>query len=369
MKNPGVSLDWLEPRTLLSNGRVVGYFPDYAYSTRLVNKIDYSALTEINYFCVAASSKTGKLITNDPNTMDIAHLDSVVSAAHNHKVDVSLVVGGDGFDGSLPKISSSASLRGAFAKSVKSFAAAHHLDGLDLDWEPLNPTSSQISNYGKLIDAVRTGTSGLILSAAVNAEKLPVAPGNSSIQYVLNKQAMKDLDSIGVMAYDLDFSDHADFSRSTNDLKNWGNYLKSNGISRNKLVLGLPFYGRAGNSWADSQAQGYGDIIDKYVAQTGKSVKSNTDHLAVRFADSFSNKTVNWYFNGRTTISNKTSHALGNGYGGVMIWNLALDHYDKNGNTDKYSLLPAIKNTVAASTKASLTGSFSPVRIVADILI
>src|SRR3954469_21077511 len=91
----GIGFEFLENRQLLS-AAVVAYLPDYAYSSTLIAKIDYSALTQLNYFSVAASSKSGKLITKDPNTLVVSHLDKATAAAHKHGVKVSIVVGGAG---------------------------------------------------------------------------------------------------------------------------------------------------------------------------------------------------------------------------------------------------------------------------------
>ena len=46
-----------------------------------------------------------------------------------------------------------------------------------------------------------------------------------------------DLSWINVMGYDLDYANHAPYTRSINDLVGWGNYAASAGVSKSKIVL------------------------------------------------------------------------------------------------------------------------------------
>lgn len=345
-----VAIDTLESRAMFSAApQSVGYLPDWEYSSTLIAKLDWAALTQVNYFSTTASSSTGKLVTTSNDDFHVSRLDATVSAAHKHGVKVSLVIGGAGLDSFFPTIAASSSKRSAFASSIKSFVSAHHLDGVDFDWEPLNPTNTQVTNYGTLIHAVRTANPNLKLSAAVNPEKLPNGQDYSHTRYVLNSSAIHDLNQIGVMAYDLDYAFHSSWTRSTQDMNNWASYLSSNGVSKSKLLFGLPFYGRAGTSWSNSAAEGYGDIIDRYKAQHGGVGPSTaSDNLAVSFPDQFGGATVQWYFNGKNTITAKTNYAIEHGEGGVMIWDLGQDHFTSSGNYDSYSLLPAVQAAIKA---------------------
>src|SRR4051794_35219600 len=139
-------IDTLESRMMFSSTQVVGYLPDYEYSSTLIQKLNWSALSQVNYFSVTANSSTGKINTGNTANFHVSRLDSTVAAAHAHHVKVSLVVGGAGLDSSFTTIAASSSKRSAFANSVKNFATAHHIDGVDLDWEPLNPTAAQVTN-------------------------------------------------------------------------------------------------------------------------------------------------------------------------------------------------------------------------------
>jgi len=75
---------------------VVGYLPDYEYSSTLIQKLNWSALSQVNYFSVTANPTTGRINTGNTADFHVSRLDATVSAAHAHHVKVSLVVGGAG---------------------------------------------------------------------------------------------------------------------------------------------------------------------------------------------------------------------------------------------------------------------------------
>jgi GH18 family chitinase len=98
------------------------------------------------------------------------------------------------------------------------------------------------------------------------------------------------------------------------------------GIPKNKLVLGLPFYG-----------YGFGKIDSPVVSMNYKQIVARyPDELSdtMHFSDS-----VVMYYNSIATIKRKTRLALQKG-GGVMIWQLL---GDADGNR---SLLSVIDNVV-----------------------
>ena len=90
----------------------------------------------------------------------------------------------------------------------------------------------------------------------------------------------------------------------------------STGISPEKLILGIPFYGRA--MTPPNKEYLYADIVALY-------------HPPPMF-----DEVENIYFNGIGTVKQKTCLAKTTGLGGVMIWELGQDSGDNS------SLLRAI---------------------------
>jgi GH18 family chitinase len=322
----------LESRMMLA--RVVGYFPEYRWGT--FNNIDLGALTNLNYFSVIANAN-GSL--NTTSTGNMAHMDTIVAAAHAQNVKVSVVIDpGSAFT----TIAASPSVTNTFINNITAFCTAHNLDGIDLDWEPSHGslTDAQINNYGALLTSLRAAAPNLLLSAAVNPERVTLSGGGS--KYVIPVSAVNSLDWVNVMGYDLDFANHSQYTRSTNDLVGWYNYAAPGGATKSQFVLGVPFYGRAGTSWGNTVPKTYTDIVNRYAAINGTPLPANVDSALINFPDAFGGANMTWWFNGINTIQSKANFVVNNGYGGVMIWELGQDHLS-GGQYTVHSLLPAIE--------------------------
>jgi GH18 family chitinase len=363
-------IDALETRQHLSRNQVVGYLTTYSIAGGRIdlNKIDYSALTQINYFA-AIPANDGHLTLS---ATEAARLDSVVAKAHSHGVKVSLSLGGAGQDMSLTAIignttGGNPTANTNLATDLNTIIAAHNLDGVDLDWEPLNTSVTEITNYGTLLQTL-TSSTHVQLSAAVNAERLWDVVGSvrpDHREYVLNETAIRALDQIGVMAYDLETANHSSWDRTTTDLSNWISYVEGfSGESREQLIFGMPFYGRAGTNW-NNPMPSYKSIINNRLAQNpGQPISDNADSLWVNFASEYpgfnNNQGIEWFFNGKTTIAAKTIHAdMTANVGGVMVWDLAQDHTDAQLNYTNYSLLPVIRTATNGLGTMTATGVFA----------
>jgi hypothetical protein len=221
---------------------------------------------------------------------------------------------------------------------VQAFCNTYHLDGVDLDWEPAwgTATVTQINNYGSLINAIKAQAPELILSAAVNPLQVPTDPNNITHAYVVPLSAVNNLDIINVMGYDLSLPDHANYTQTINALNNWASYAAPAGVSKSKFVLGVPFYARNSSGWGATMT--YQQIVDTYLPPPS--------------ADDVSG----WYYNGPTTMQNKSNYVLSNGYGGIMIWELSQDHFTGS-QYDQTSLLPVIKNAMGLTAFTTLDGS------------
>jgi hypothetical protein len=323
----------LEPRTMLAYvPRVVGYFPEYRWSS--FPSIDLDAVGHINYFSISAST-TGSLSTANINT---THLATLVSAAHAKNVTVSITVGPQSF----ATIAGSSSALSAFVTNMVNFCQTWNLDGIDLDWEPSPGTN--VAAYKTLIDAlyVQTNPRGLYLSAAVNPlnKEIPVA-------------AVPEMNWINVMCYDFDYANHSTLAASTSAMNSWNTW----GVPKNKLIMGMPFYGRAGTSWSNTVPETYADIVDRYTALYGAAPAPSVDSASLSFSGAVGGASSTWYWNGRTTIQSKANFVTTNGFGGAMIWELGQDHFTA-GQYDATSLLPVLKTALAPATSfATLDGS------------
>ncbi len=363
--NTAFSMDSLERRAMMSaSPSVVGYLPDYQVhnvyneSTHKFDKIDWGSLTQINYFSLVPNSDAS-LPTETSSGGTLETLEDVVAEAHAHGVKVNIVIGGAELDTTLGQIVNDADLHETFAENLQEFADRYHVDGIDLDWEKQHPSLAEIANYGELIETVQEKTSGLTISAAVYAEKLAIPDkdhpyGNwdeDARQWQLDAKAIASLDQIGIMDYDLDYSDHSPFDRAAADMDAWASHVGAANVG--KLLFGVPFYGKAGYGWDENEdgskqndEQAYSVLVDTYL-EHHSSLPSNTDAIDAAYEGKLGGASYAWHFNGIDTIQRKTQYALDKHFGGVMVWDLGLDHVDgtnsNGGNTtDRYSLLSAI---------------------------
>src|SRR5262249_14605453 len=130
----------------------------------------------------------------------------------------------------------------------------------------------------------------------------------------------------------------------------WNTY----GVPKSKLLLGMPYYGRAGTSWGNTVPETYNDIVNRYTAIYGSAPSPSTDSAVLKFPGAFGGANMTRYWNGPTTIQAKTQYVLDNGYAGVMTWEIGQDHFT-GGQYDQYSLLPAFKNMVMVPPFAALS--------------
>ena len=279
--------------------KVVGYVTPAAN----IDAIDFSLLTHINYsFLIPRANGTIRPF-GAPN-----HLRAVVVEAKKHDVKVLIAVGGWGWDKEFETLAADPAIREKLAKRVAEFCATYQLDGIDIDWEYPNAGASA-ANFSALAIAFRSALpAGALVTAAVLADATD-AEGIST-------DAVGHLDFINLMAYDGPSDDHSSYAMAERSITSW----LTRGIDAEKLVLGVPFYGRPGNAT-------YRTLLV-------------SDPAAAR-GDRILFKGVEQNYNGPATIRRKTELAL-QLVGGIMIWELSQDARGSD------SLLRVIGETVAA---------------------
>ena len=220
----------------------------------------------------------------------------------NYGTRIHLSVGGwersQGFAAMVAKTKS----RAAFIQILIEFATEHKLDGVDFDWE-FPETKTEFKNYIAFLTEIKTAFAkrGLIVSVALSADN---ASSMDLSQFAV-------VDRIHVMSYDRGVL-HSTYNMAVEDL----NTFTINKISKQKLFLGVPFYGR--KIEAPFTSSSYQEIMARY-------------HPSVDLE-----QVGGIFFNGITTIQSKTCFVRENDFGGIMIWELGQDTWDET------SLLRAI---------------------------
>lgn len=302
------SADQPETENTVHDARVVGYLPDWSYQA--YGKIDFSALTHINIaFCNPDSS--GNLSCYIPDI----EMKNIVNKAHSNGVKVMAALGGGGgCDGYLPLLDTEEEMS-AFNEQIMSYCKKYDLDGIDLDIEL--GSGNEIWNY----------YADWVSSLRILCDEYGYEMSTASAQWVAVKVSPETFglfDFINVMAYDndADESSHCDMEFAESSLKYFNVQKK---IPKEKLVLGVPFYGRGYTADGKLDWASYVPFAELIELDKENYNKDLYNDIA---------------YNGAATMAEKC--AISKKYGGIMIWEITQDA------EGKYSLLSLIKDNLTS---------------------
>jgi chitinase len=207
---------------------IVGYFPSWSGAA---SAIDYSKYSHINYsFGIPNSNGTIPAIENS------GKLSELVALGHASNTKILLAIGG--WLGSSPDntpfeaIATNQTAINQFVNSCANLITQYNLDGIDIDWE--YPTSQ--ARWNALMNPLATRIHGMgkLLTAAVPAGSY----------YGNNYGNLAILDLVNIMSYDCSCPSNAPYSQAVDAI----NYWTSRGVTKEKRVLGIPFYSSDNNT-------------------------------------------------------------------------------------------------------------------------
>jgi len=292
------------------NFRVIGYLPAFGMHNGGNVNFDFGRINYLNIAFVNPDS-TGNFNVSPA-------ISTIVNAAHAKQTKVLISIGGGSAPAYYSKLLSD-TLRNILISNLVNIAVKYNLDGIDVDLEG--------ERIDKNYEAFVTG-----LSAALRPDgKLLTSAVATAYKSRYTDKALAVYDFINIMSYDKtgpwrpqDAGPHAPYDMAVADLDYWTN---TRHIAKEKLSLGLPFYGYGFGTGAPPDIN-FKNLITQYPGA------ENADQFVVPGGGVI-------YYNGITTIKNKTTLALQNA-GGIMIWQLLGDAEGDN------SLLNVINNTVGA---------------------
>ncbi|CAL4121792.1 unnamed protein product, partial [Meganyctiphanes norvegica] len=294
-----------------------------------------------------------------------------------------IAVGGMGTNTTFSKISADDTLRGNFVNSVVPFLREHNFDGLDMDWE-FPAGEADKANFVMLLSELATVLhgEGLLLTAAV-----PV--GISTINSGYDVPAMSEhVDLIHVMAYDFHGTwsplthHNAPLYKSDIDLDatlttDYAiHYWLNEGAPADKLVLGLPMYGRCwrlddpskhgvgapgtvGPNGAYSREPGqlfYSEICKQQ--KNNKWTIVNDEYMQVPYAYCLTWNNTWCGYDHEESIANKAEYAHNLGLRGVMAWAVDQDDVHKECGTQNFPLTRKARE--AFNTPLTTTSTTTP---------
>ena len=332
---------------------VLAYFTEYTETLPEV-----TLLTHINYahgrFKNPKTGDGGIVVTESSK----APLSKVVAMKSvNPRLKVMLMIGGwgghaDGFS----EMAKSPAKRAEFCKSVKSLIDQHKLDGVDIDWE--YPTQSADGETG--CDPNDTQNFNLVLQElreTLGTGKIISFASKSDAKYVDWKTAIKYLDYVNVMTYDMGAAPNGHNSplhkSSRFNHRSWDESIDAHvkaGVPKNRQVMGVPFYGKAEkNPTAETKIFEYSvkyyeipDILEKgtYKGKAlARAVHRQWDATAmVPFLVDDAGKNVLSY-DDPESVAAKGTYVKANGMLGAMFWEYRCD-------TGDHALLKPLVNAI-----------------------
>lgn len=292
--------------------RVIGYLPGRENLEKSANTIDYSKITHLNIAFINPDSAG--------NLQGTENLKAVAAIAHSKNVKIMASIGGGGAPKYYPSFLIGEKKTKLIADLVK-LAVESNLDGIDVDLE------------GDLIDA---NYENFVIDLAGQLKlknKMITAAIATVYKDQFTDKALSQFDFVNIMSYDRTGpwnlakpGPHAPYDMAVEDVEYWN---KTRGIVKEKLSLGVPFYGY-GFGGAAPESISWKNLLVNYPG-------------AIQM-DEFNVNGGTMYYNGIPTIRKKATLALEK-TGGIMIWQLLQD-----GNGPQ-SLLGNIHDVIHSSGK------------------
>ncbi len=277
-----------------------------------LNKVDWRHFTDAVYEYVDVDPESGDLVYAWPDTA----LADFVKETKAHRVNPWIAVVGKWPNSTFfPTIESSS--RQPFIEALVEFCKSNDLYGVNLDIEPVADAAVFSDFIVELASALNVR--GFKLSIAVEPRSIAVLP-----------YAAAYLDWIDIMAYDIyhtvGYPEHSRYEDSIRAI----NLYFAGGIPKDKLLLGIPFYGRD----SSTSYYPYDNIAIKYAPLPGSNsvVEPSVPGGII-------------WWNGPDLIRQKTRFVVDQGYLGVAVYKAPLDVEDGS------PLLGAVTDLMLAGAK------------------
>jgi chitinase len=345
-----------KPARQIDEFKLVCYynFPSDDFNTLQPKDIDPFLCTHIN---VAFATVVDNAVNLKDSQLEV--LESVVNLKKtNEQLKVLVSVGGAGNASGFDQMVLNHANRKIFIRSVVDLVKSYGVDGVDLDWEfpnqdPVHDKNQKI-HFTQLLEELRSAINKqhrhkFILTVAVAAPVFLI--DNSYKVPYLNQW----VDFVNVMTYDYHFytkltpftglnaplyesyTDKGYFSSL--NINYSAHYWLSKGMSREKIVIGLPTYGHTfrltnpHNKGLYAPARGYGKLggggfVDYTQICKFLNLNQITPVFDMDSRSPYAAKSTEWVsFDNEQSLSFKAEYVRDYQFGGVMIYSLNADDH------------------------------------------
>ena len=306
---------FVAPNSMMMGYLIDGYKPTDA---------QFKEMTHVVISFLRAANSNGEIAM----TSGWENLDEVVASAHANNVKAIISFGGGEFKVTSELMGVKIN-RQNLIKNILFFIKKHNFDGFDCDWEPswvddiveMEAINNVITHH--YITFIKEFREGLDAEFGKGTKTFSAAILNgNNIWYSAEKQIAhfpqngwwNYLDWVALMNYDNDLgSKHATFE-SVFGLDGSVAYWTKFGIPQTKIVIGVPFYGRAG--WGEEW------LSYKEVVEMNPSIADTVDFILYNKDNSGEKE---YGFNGLALVTQKVAEGKNLNLPGIMFWQLAGD--------------------------------------------
>jgi len=339
--------------------KVIGYIASFTDMKAAIDKTDLSKLTHINLSFTNPNAQ-GKLVDNGVMTcmpgmtggnVSAADVRYVIDKAQAAGVKVLASVAG----GVIPACSGNwetllqPANRQVLVDNLIAFMEEFGLDGIDVDIEGWLLTNiDNAGNYTPFIQA---------LSAQLDArQKLLTCATASYVGGMIPVSSIPYFDFVNIMSYDAigpswgqAGSQHSTYAMAVDHVNLW----KNRGLTKEQLVLGVPFYGYGFGTYKSDYT--YASILAEFGAGVATKDLIGSACAGCNYIT----------YNGAATIKAKTQLGLEHG-SGIMIWELSQDAAGANSllkviDDEINQTLSSSSSSVAAAASSMAASSAAPV--------
>jgi chitinase len=329
---------------------VIGYVPGFRGSLEGL-KIDAKKLTHINYAFVDVKDSMAWLTNIATDTINFRLLNNLKK--DNPALKILISIGGWGWSENFSDAVLTPASRKKFAETSVTIVEQNNLDGVDIDWEypgfkgednVFRPEDRE--NFTLMFKAIREELDKLTEGTGKTYELTTAVPDFTEFLKKTDMgKAAAYLDYVNLMTYDFNVSagdtvgHHSNLYHSSNFNGRAAHRgiteYKEAGVPAEKLVLGIPFYGRSWimrttdnrgiNRVADSTRRGggYTFIKDSLVNRRGLVRYWDEEAKAPYLFNEQTRQLV--VYDDEESVKIKCEYVKENNLGGVMFWQYASD--------------------------------------------
>jgi chitinase len=329
---------------------IIGYVPGFRGDLD-EKTIDGKKLTHINYAFVDVKDSMAWLTNIETDTINFRRLNNLKKDNPDLKIIIS--IGGWSWSENFSDAVLTESSRKKFATSSVAIVDQYNLDGVDIDWEyPGLKGEDNVfrdedkQNFTLMFKAIRDELDKLSTKTGKTYFLTTALPAFPRLFEVTEMgKVAQYIDYVNIMAYDFyvsgDTAGHhsnlfasENYEREDSGDKAYAMYRKE-GVPAEKLVLGIPFYGR---SWLMKTADNHG--INRQVDSTMRGggytkIKDSIMHLPgfERHWDEKAKAPYLWnpstrqllVYDDEESVKYKCEYVRERKMGGIMFWQYASD--------------------------------------------